>query len=111
MSTDDDVLEMSVVRGVGGVCEMCICLARGVLGGVGVSGLGLGFTNHAGTGGLWDVCLCCGSLGGVGGSGWLGPGSGRVVLCYVCVCCEFGFFVEMAGACVCVLCSADTCAS
>ena len=22
-----DVLEMSVVRGVGGVCEMCMCLA------------------------------------------------------------------------------------
>ena len=33
-----DVLGMSVVRGmtgVGGVCEMCMCLARG---GVGVSG-------------------------------------------------------------------------
>ena len=24
-----DVLEMSVVRGVGGVCDMCMCLARG----------------------------------------------------------------------------------
>ena len=23
-----DVLEMSVVRGVGGVCDMCMCLAR-----------------------------------------------------------------------------------
>ena len=33
-----DVLEMSVVRGVGGVCDMCICLARGRVGGVGVSG-------------------------------------------------------------------------
>ena len=34
VSTADDVLEMSVVSGVrggsaGGVCEMCICLARG----------------------------------------------------------------------------------
>ena len=31
-STADDVLEMSVVRvvkGVGGVCKMCTCLARG----------------------------------------------------------------------------------
>ena len=25
-----DVLEMSVVRGVGGVCDMCMCLARAV---------------------------------------------------------------------------------
>ena len=32
MSSVDDVLEMSVVlgmRGVGGVCEICMCLARG----------------------------------------------------------------------------------
>ena len=30
-----DVLEMSVVRGVGGVCDMCMCLARGGVGGEG----------------------------------------------------------------------------
>ena len=29
-----DVLEMSVVRGVGGVCDMCMCLARDGVGGV-----------------------------------------------------------------------------
>ena len=32
VSRTDDVLEMSVVRGmtgVGGVCEMCMCLAQG----------------------------------------------------------------------------------
>ena len=29
MSSTGDVLEMSVVRGVGGVCDMCMCLARG----------------------------------------------------------------------------------
>ena len=29
MSNTGDVLEMSVVRGVGGVCDMCMCLARG----------------------------------------------------------------------------------
>ena len=29
VSTADDVLKISVVRGVGGVCEMCMCLARG----------------------------------------------------------------------------------
>ena len=28
-------LEMSVVRGVGGVCDMCMCLARGGVGGEG----------------------------------------------------------------------------
>ena len=28
-----DVLEMSVVRGVGGVCDMCMWLARGGVGG------------------------------------------------------------------------------
>ena len=28
-----DVLKMSVVRGVGGVCDMCMCLARGGVGG------------------------------------------------------------------------------
>ena len=36
-----DVLWMSVVcgmRGVGGVCDMCMCLARGGVGGEGVSG-------------------------------------------------------------------------
>ena len=43
-----DVLEMSVVRGVCGVCDMCMCLAQGGVGGVGdecVRGLGLGFAN------------------------------------------------------------------
>ena len=34
-----------MVRGVGGVYDMCMCLARGGMGGVGVTGLGLGFTN------------------------------------------------------------------
>ena len=38
LSSTGDVLEMSVVRGVGGVCEMCMCLARGGVGVEGVSG-------------------------------------------------------------------------
>ena len=38
VSTANDVLEMCVVRGVGGVCEMCMCLARCGVGVVGVSG-------------------------------------------------------------------------
>ena len=37
MSSAADVLWMSVVRGmtVGGVCEMCMCLTRGGVGGEG----------------------------------------------------------------------------
>ena len=70
-----DVLWMSVVLevwGVGGVCEMCMCLARGGVGGAGgewMRGLGLGFTNPVGTGGVLDVCLCfgCGGVGAVDG--------------------------------------------
>ena len=41
VSSAADVLWISVVcvmRGVGGVCEMCMCLARGCVGGEGVSG-------------------------------------------------------------------------
>ena len=29
LSSAGDMLDMSVVRGVGGVCDMCRCLARG----------------------------------------------------------------------------------
>ena len=41
VSRTADVLGMSMVRGMrgfGGVCEMCMCLARGGVGGEGVSG-------------------------------------------------------------------------
>ena len=58
-----DLLEMSVVIGVDGVCDMCMCLAWGVMEGVGgdwVTGLGLGFTNSEGTWGKWVMCLCFG---------------------------------------------------
>ena len=53
---------------------MRMCLARGRVGGVlseWVKVLGFGFTNRAGTGGVWDVCLClgCGDVGGLGGEG------------------------------------------
>ena len=77
VSSAADVLWMSVVRGmrgVGGVCEMCMCLARGGVGGEGgewMRELGLGFTNPVGTGGVLDVCLGCGGVGGVGGK-WVG---------------------------------------
>ena len=76
----------------------------GSVGDVGVRRLCLGFTNPVGSGWVWDVCLCldCGGVEGVGC--WLGPGSGRVMLCYVCVCCESGLFVWMAGPGICILC-------
>ena len=41
----------------------------------------------------------------------LGPVSGGVGWCYVCVRCEYGFSVYIAGPGICVLCLADTCAS
>ena len=70
-----------------------------------VRGLGLGFTNSGGTWGKWDMCLCfgCGGVGGVGGVGGR-LGSGRLELCYVCVCCESGLFVLVADPGICILC-------
>ena len=59
----------TVVRGVGGVCGVCMCLARcgvGVEEGEWMRELGLGFTNPVGTGGVLDMGLCFG-CGGVGG--------------------------------------------
>ena len=38
LSSTCDVLDMSVVRGVGEVCDMCVCLALDGEGGEGVSG-------------------------------------------------------------------------
>ena len=56
LSSTGDVL----VRGVGGVCGMCMGLARGGVGGEGgewMRELGLGFTNPVGTGEYW-TCVC-----------------------------------------------------
>ena len=78
-----DVLEMSVVRGVGGVCDMCMCLARGEVGGVGgdwVWALPI-LEEHVESG----ICVCV--LVAVvwvvfGESGWaLEPGYGRMGWC------------------------------
>ena len=74
---------MSVVRGVGEVCDMCMCLARGGLGGVGVRGLGLGFTNPRGTCGKWD----------------------NVSVFWLRWCCVMSrFIVFMASVGICILC-------
>ena len=69
-----------------------------------MTGLGLGFTNSGGTWGKWDMCFGCGGVGGDGGEwaacdrvwegGW----------CYVCMCCESGLSVLMAGPGICILC-------
>ena len=66
---------LGVVPGVisiGGVCEMCMCLARGVIGGEWgewIRKLSLGFTKPVGTGGVLCVCLYlgCGDVGDAGG--------------------------------------------
>ena len=62
----------------------------------------LGFTNPVGTGDCW-TCVCVGhvSVFWLRWRGWskrgvgrgLGPGSGAVGWCYVCVRCESGFSV------------------
>ena len=56
LSSTCDVL----VRGVGGVCDMCMCLARGGVRGEGgewMRELGLDFTNPVGTWECW-TCVC-----------------------------------------------------
>ena len=89
LSSTCDVLEMSVV--VGGVCDICLCLARGCVGGEGGEWIGFG------------VYQSCGNRGSVGRvsvfwlrwCGWfrwgvgrgIGPGSGGVGWCYVCLRC------------------------
>ena len=95
-----DVLGMSVVcemRGVGGVREMRMCLARvgvGEMRGEWIKGLCLGFTNSVETMGVLDVCLGCSSVAGVGGE-WVGSwvGSRRVWWYYVYFSCGSGFFM------------------
>ena len=87
LSSAADVLGMSVVHGMGGISEMCICLARGAIGGEGgewMKGLVLGFTNPVAN--CW-TCLSCGGIDEdcVGG---LDQGlEGGVVLCldYLCI--------------------------
>ena len=90
---------------------MCGCLAfgRGGVGGVvgeWVRELSLGFIKSGGTSGKWDMCLCfgCGGVGGVEGEWVGGLGKNLGGWCYVCVRGESGFFMLMAGTCICVLC-------
>ena len=82
LSSTGDML----VRGVGEVSDMCMCLAWGRVGGEGgewMRELGLGVTNPVGTGGVLDICLCfgCGGVGGVGVERVGGLDQGGVGLC------------------------------
>ena len=64
------------MRGVGGVCEMCMCLAQGVeSGGEWIRGFGLGFTNPMGTGsvGVVLVGVSEGLVPGLVSVGWCFP--------------------------------------
>ena len=87
-----DVLEMSVVIGVSGMCGMYMCLARGGIEGVGgewVTGMGLGFTNSGGNGES-GICVCdlvavvWVVLGESGWAAWARALEGFVLLC-LCV--------------------------
>ena len=68
LASAGDVLEISVVRSVGGVYDICMCLARGMVGGVGGDRIGLGLCQFWRNMGKWEICLCfcCGGVGGVG---------------------------------------------
>ena len=96
LSSSCDMLEMSVVRGVCGVCDMC--LARGGVGVVGCERIWFGiyqfWRNLGKVGSVFWLGEWVGSLGpGVGG-GWY----------YVWVCCESGSIMLMSGSGTCVLC-------
>ena len=86
MSNTADVLGM---KRVGVVCEICMCLARGGVGGEAgewIRELGLDFTNPVGIVVMLYVCLClgCGSVNDVCGE-WVGDWTrvwkGGVLLC------------------------------
>ena len=90
LASAGDVLEMSVVRGVGGVGDRI--------------GFGLYqfWRNMGRVGSVFWLRWCGWFWGRV--DGWLGPGSERVGWSYVCACCESGFSVLMAGPGICILC-------
>ena len=96
LSSVCDVLEMSVVRGVGGVCDMCMCSGRG-------DRIGFGpyhFWGNMGKVGYVSLFWLRWCWGRVGGRLWVWEGR----CCYVCVCYGSGLSVFMAGPCICILC-------
>ena len=93
VSSAADVLWMIVVRGMRGVsrvCEMCMCLARGGVGGEGGERIGFGiypfYENRESVG--------CASVFGLRWYWWgvgmgLGPGPVELAWSYVCVSLDF----------------------
>ena len=79
--------EMSVVRGVGRVCDMSMCLARGGVGGVG--GERIGFDRYQSWRNKEKVGYVCVLF---------------AVVWVMFVCCESGLFVLMAGPGICIVC-------
>ena len=69
LSSVCDVLEMSVVRGVGGVCDMCMCSGRGDR----IGFLALPFLGEHGESGICVSVLVAVVLGE---SGWAALGLG-----------------------------------
>ena len=69
------------------MCDMCMCLARGGVGGEGGEWMriGLGFTNPVGTGGVLDMCVFWFGWCRWGVGRGLGQGSGAVGL-VLCLC-------------------------
>ena len=71
MSSANDVLDMSMLRGVRGVGGVCMCLSH-----IGVGErIGFCISNPVGTERLWYVCLCLG-CDGVRGQWVVGFGKG-----------------------------------
>ena len=67
------------------MCETCMCLARGGVGGESVIGVLLGFANPVKTCGMWDdVCIWV-AAGWVGLS-WIIVYEGWVTLCLRVLC-------------------------
>ena len=83
------VADVRGMRGVGGICDMCMCLARGSVGAEGMSGAGdwvwaLPILWEQGE--CW-TCVCAAVV-------WVGIlDQGLERWCYVCVSCESGFSV------------------
>ena len=97
------VLHVCMLRECGGA-RVTAMLVWGGWGDVVVVSAGR-FTNSVGTGEVLDVCMCLGlrwCRWGVGRG--LGPGYGMVGWFYVCVRCESGLFVYMAGPGICIVC-------
>ena len=77
-------------------CVTCVCVTRDGVGGFGGERIGFELYQSWRNRGEWGLCFGCGGVGEEwGGAAWAMVWEGAVVL--VCLCCESGFFVLMAG--------------